>query len=322
MATNYPVNPRVRAYGKARIDIAQRAKNPADWEKLWISPSNPFPFAWGDSWKHCVEYKVDDFAAEVGFLIDVLGLPVNAFDPGYAMFTSPAGDFYLAVIATPNGEVSTPPDAIRLQFMLSDIFATTCELEKRGIVFEQPPQPCQPGSSLHISSFRTPHGMCVDLWGMVEAGTSPGVQFSLSDQVGTENELVKNSEFEKDADEVGKKGRGTRFDEDEEDDDLDLGEDESEADEDIAIGEEDDIDEDEDLEEDEDEFVEDEVEDEEDDEDEFDPYEDSIKVGSLSNTRSPSFTPSAPRGFKPKTYAYEEDEQKTRTAQYVDLDGI
>ncbi len=316
MATNYPVNPRVRAYGKARIDIAQRAKNPADWEKLWIRPSNPFPFAWGDSWKHCVEYKVDDFAAEVGFLIDVLGLPVNAFDPGYAMFTSPAGDFYLAVIATPNGDVSTPPDAIRLQFMLSDIFATTRELEKRGIVFDQPPQPCQPGSSLNISSFRTPHGMCVDLWGMVEAGTSPGVQLCISDQVGTENELEKNNEFEDDADEVGKKGGGTRFDEDE-DDDLDLGEDENEADEDIAIGEEDDL-EDEALEQDEDEFV----EDEEDDDDEFDPYEDSIKVGSLSNTSSPSFIPSAPKGFKPQIHVNKEDEEKTRTAQYIDLDGI
>ncbi len=29
------VNPRFRAYGKARIDIAMRATNQSEWEKLW-----------------------------------------------------------------------------------------------------------------------------------------------------------------------------------------------------------------------------------------------------------------------------------------------
>jgi catechol 2,3-dioxygenase-like lactoylglutathione lyase family enzyme len=312
MATNYPVNPRVRAYGKARIDIAQRVKNPSDWEKLWIRPSNPFPFVWGESWKHCVEYKVDDFAAEVGFFIDVLGLPVNAFDPGYAMFTSPAGDFYLAVIATSNGETSTPPDAIRLQFMLSDIFATTRELEKRGITFEQPPLPCQPGSSLHISYFRTPHGMCVDLWGTVEPVTPPAVQPVLPVQLVTEGVFDKDREFEQDEDEG----------------DDDFGEEESEVDEDSPMGEEDVEDDDEDLEIDEDEFTEgedegeDEAEIEDVEDDEFDPYEHSVKAGSLSNKRSTSFTPSAPMDLKPNAQGVEGDKQNARTAQYIDVDGI
>ena len=167
MATNYPVNPRVRAFGKARIDIARRAHSHEDWEKLWKRPVHSFPFAWGDCWKQCIEYKVDDFPAEVGFFIDVLGLPVNAFDPDYAQFTSPHGDFFFAVIPTPEDHYSTPPDALRLQFLVADIFATTEELQSRGIVFEQPPQPCQAGSSLYIGYFRTPHGICVDLWGIV-----------------------------------------------------------------------------------------------------------------------------------------------------------
>jgi catechol 2,3-dioxygenase-like lactoylglutathione lyase family enzyme len=167
MATNYPVNPRVRAFGKARIDIARRARSPEDWQKLWKRPAHSFPFAWGNSWKQCVEYKVDDFAAEVGFFIDVLGLPINAFDPDYAMFTSPNGDFYFSVVPALEGQ-STPPDALRLQFMVADIFATAAELEGRGIVFENPPAPVQPGSSLHVAWFRTPHGICVDLWGIVQ----------------------------------------------------------------------------------------------------------------------------------------------------------
>jgi catechol 2,3-dioxygenase-like lactoylglutathione lyase family enzyme len=201
MATNYPVNPRVRAFGKARIDIAQRAKSREDWERLWKRPSNPFPFAWGEAWKQCVEYKVDDFAAEVGFFIDVLGLPVNAFDPGYAMFTSPHGDFFFAVVPTPEAENSTPSDALRLQFMVADILATTQELERRGIEFEQAPQPCQPGSSLHIGYFRTPHGICVDLWGMVKPANPTVDDNELDELDEEENEL--DEDIDEDDDDVG-----------------------------------------------------------------------------------------------------------------------
>lgn len=162
------VNPRFRAHGRARIEIAERAITRADWERMWKEPAHPFPFVWGAWWKQCVEYKVDDFAAEVGFFIDFLGLPVNAFDPDYAMFTSPGRDFFIAVVPTPPGERSTPPDALRLQFMVADVFHTSGELERRGIPFEQPPTPCEEGSSWCVASFRTPHGIAVDLWGMSE----------------------------------------------------------------------------------------------------------------------------------------------------------
>lgn len=165
-ARKHHVNPRFRAYGKARIDIAQRAQNEDDWYDLWKESSNPFPFKWGKNWRQSIEYKVDDFAAEVGFFIDILGLPVNAFDPDYAMFTSPGRDFYFSVVPVFEEEESTPPDAIRIQFMVEDIFDLIDELEQRGVVFEQQPQPCEPGSSLYIAYFRTPHGICVDLWGV------------------------------------------------------------------------------------------------------------------------------------------------------------
>jgi catechol 2,3-dioxygenase-like lactoylglutathione lyase family enzyme len=166
--STHHINPRFRAYGKARIDIAKRVRDQGDWYKLWKEPTNPFPFAWGENWRQCVEYKVDDFAAEVGFFIDILGLPVNAFDPDYAMFTSPRRDFFLSIVPTFEDEYSTPPDAIRIQFMVDDIFSTVEELERRGVEFEQQPQACQEGSSLYIGYFRTPHGICVDLWGFVD----------------------------------------------------------------------------------------------------------------------------------------------------------
>jgi len=207
------INPRFRAYGKARLDIARRAKTRHDWEKLWKSSTNPFPFTWGKSWKHCVEYKVDDFAAEVGFFVDILGLPVNAFDPSYAMFTSPGGDFFIGIVPTPEKTDSTPQDAIRLQFMVADIIATTKELEQRGVIFEQLPVACQSGSSLYIGYFRTPHGIPVDLWGHIgheedhndldledesdEDDKDPHFDFSLRDD--SEVEIIDSDEDNRDA---------------------------------------------------------------------------------------------------------------------------
>lgn len=164
----YHINPRVRAYGKARLDIARRAQTRQDWDTLWKKPQYDFPFTWGEHWKQCIEYRVADFAAEVGFFIDVLGLPVNAFNEYYAMFTGPAQEFYFAITPTFEGQEPTPPDALRLQFLVAGIQEVAQELESRGIEFEQPPQPVSDGSNYHVGVFRTPHGICIDLCGLVD----------------------------------------------------------------------------------------------------------------------------------------------------------
>lgn len=67
MATQYHVNP-------ASVPMDRRAwRSPggqarAEWNELWKPPQNEFPFTWGRHWKHCVEYRVDDYAAEAGSL--------------------------------------------------------------------------------------------------------------------------------------------------------------------------------------------------------------------------------------------------------------
>lgn len=165
---NLHIPGRVRAYGRARIEIAQRAQTREEWDALWKPPQQYFPFEWGEPWKQCIEYKVDDFAAEVGFFIDILGLPVNAFNADYAMFTSPGHDFYFAVVPAQDGTHSTPADAFRLQFMVADIFATTQELARRGVHLEQEARPIFEGSQQWVASFRTPHGIALEIWGLVE----------------------------------------------------------------------------------------------------------------------------------------------------------
>ena len=168
MATNYHINPRIRAYGKARIDITRRAKDEKDWQEKWRDQLHSYPFTKGEGWDFCIEYKVDDFAAEVGFFIDFFGFPSSAFSPNYAQFTTPNCDFYFSVSEAQEGEVSTPPDAIRIQFNVADIMEVVKELENRGIEFEHQPQPIQDTSEILVGCFRTPHGVCIDLWGTRE----------------------------------------------------------------------------------------------------------------------------------------------------------
>jgi catechol 2,3-dioxygenase-like lactoylglutathione lyase family enzyme len=159
MDTQYRVNPRVRAYGKARIDVTRRAHDEREWQALWHEPRFPFPFTWGDSLKQCMQYTVADFAAEIGFFIDILGFPVSAFSTNYAQFTSPDQAFFFAVR---EGEEVTPPDSLSIQFMLKDLAGTIQQLEQRGIVFEHKPE-AEAGSPA-VAVLRSPHGVRIELW--------------------------------------------------------------------------------------------------------------------------------------------------------------
>lgn len=154
-----------REFGLKRVEIIKQIKSPEDWQKMWTPPTHDFPLEYGPCWTMTVEYKVADFEAEVGFFLDVFGLNSNAMDGSYAMFTGPKEEFYFSIVRF---EKSTPGDLISLEFMCDDICKTHEELVGRGVVFEKPPKPYHEGGSLYIAIFRTPNGIPVRLWGVVE----------------------------------------------------------------------------------------------------------------------------------------------------------
>ena len=193
---SFQAHPRIRAFGRARIDIARQIQSQQDWDRLWKEPAYPFPFSFDAGWKHCLEYRVADFAAEVGFFIDILGLQVLAINADYAMVASPGGDFCLSIVSVQSPSSSTPPDAIRIQFMLEDLLAVVAELERRGIAFEQAPGPSEPGSVLHLATFRTPNGMPIDLWGDVDTLPSknePGFPQPFQEDLQGQDQLSERS---------------------------------------------------------------------------------------------------------------------------------
>lgn len=182
MTTPLRVDPRIRAYGKARIDVTRRASDEREWQSQWREPRYSFPFTWEGGWRHCIQYTVDDFAAEIGFFIDVLGFPVSAFSPSYAQFTSPDQAFFFGVAATQEGGQSTPIDSLRMQFMVKDLTATIEELERRGIGFERKPEPGEAYPT--IALLRSPHGIRIELWGVLRDEPGDPLQ-GIDDQVET-----------------------------------------------------------------------------------------------------------------------------------------
>lgn len=174
MMTTTRIDPRIRALGKARIDVTRRAQDEVDFQRMWQPPRYEFPFKWGPGLKQCIQYVVDDFAAEVGFYIDVLGFPVSAFSPNYAQFTSPGEEVYFGVVAAPPGAPTTSPETLRIQFAVREVHTVIQELEGRGVIFELKPE--VDDAVVPYAVFRTPHGVGVELLGIIEPAPMPPVK--------------------------------------------------------------------------------------------------------------------------------------------------
>jgi catechol 2,3-dioxygenase-like lactoylglutathione lyase family enzyme len=159
----------LRERGEHLMEMARNASTKEDWKKIWEIPRPDIAFTWGTCWKQCVEYHVNDFASEVAFYLDVLGLSFNAFDPNYAMFTSPDHAFYLAVTPANDDSPAVTPNTMRVEFMVEDIHATVEKLAQRGLVVDEVSQPWGENNPMHIARFLTPNGVGITLWCMVTA---------------------------------------------------------------------------------------------------------------------------------------------------------
>ena len=156
---------RSRALGEARIRLAESIGSPEEWKDRRTAPDSDFPFSLAH-WKHCLCYSVDDYAAEAGFLIDVLGIPATIFGPDNALLNGPDGAFCFQIAGVEEGEASTPPETITLMFYVDNIVDACAALEERGVSFHEPLAPMGgPDSTFQSAEFKTPHGVPVCLWG-------------------------------------------------------------------------------------------------------------------------------------------------------------
>lgn len=166
---------RCRELGRRRIEALANCRTPDDYRQAYVEPP-PVALQWGTCWKHTVEYRVDDVAAEAGFFMDLFGFDANVLSPEYVMIMGREGEFFLSFRPPAGGEQTTPPDALSLEFMVADVKATAAELERRGAVLTQPPEPYgAEGSAMVTCLLQTPHGVQVKLWCFYadQAGSAP-----------------------------------------------------------------------------------------------------------------------------------------------------
>ena len=125
---------------------------------------NEFAFEFGSCWNQTIEYKVNDFEAEVGFFIDVLGFDCNSISEDYAMLMGPKKECFFSVRKPKENESATPADAITIEFMLADIFETAKKLSDRGIELTKEVSMDVPDYPLYDAKFQTPNGLSVRVW--------------------------------------------------------------------------------------------------------------------------------------------------------------
>ncbi len=125
-----------------------------------------FPFKWGDCWHFAVEYRVADFASELGFFVHFMGFSLNALSPEYAMFMSPGEDVFIAIKPAGQGAESRDMGAFRICFMLENILDATNRMKERGIAFDTAPQPlADVDRPMYRAELTSPNGLRIELWG-------------------------------------------------------------------------------------------------------------------------------------------------------------
>lgn len=167
--------------GHERLAIAAAATSRDDWNAIAASLRHRFPFEWGECWRQSTEYRVCDFAAEVGFYTDVLGCSIMVLSDTYAMFTSPDNAFNVAFVPAVPGE-ETPPHAIAIEFMVNHIAQTVKNLQDRGVVFESLPSPPTSQPILTTAAFRTPNAIQIRLWSVVQPKVDNNVAIPMEEQ--------------------------------------------------------------------------------------------------------------------------------------------
>jgi hypothetical protein len=157
-----------RTLGKRRLATLARMKTREDWAKRWPKARHAYPFSWGECWKAVAEFGVKDYAAELGFHLDILGLELNASWDDHAMLKTPDGEYAFTIYRAKR----TAPE-LNLQFMLGNIEAATAALTKRRVTVVQE-LTAEWGEANPMRTFKltTPNGVLITLWGFVAARKS------------------------------------------------------------------------------------------------------------------------------------------------------
>jgi len=161
----------LHARGAALVAAASNARSSDDWAA--IPQGAEWPFAWGSCWQHCITVAVQEPETEIGWFHSTLGLSAFAWDAEreYLMMSSPDSALLLGIGRTRSDAPPLPEGSMLLELMLEDIEGSARALAERGIDFDEPVRaPWGSGHPMRTAWLRSPGGIRVRLWGMVQVG--------------------------------------------------------------------------------------------------------------------------------------------------------
>ena len=107
------------------------------------------------------EYQVEDFEAELGFYVSVLGLANIALTDEYALFKHPEHEYCISFRKN-TSNVTAANTGLKLLFMTTNIPTAVAHLELSGLV---PECEIRKGSPVQdVIHFATPAGVAVEIW--------------------------------------------------------------------------------------------------------------------------------------------------------------
>jgi hypothetical protein len=125
--------------------------------------SSEFPFAWSADtpYKATFEYAVDAFEEEVGFWSAVFGLETVTLVREYALFTTAAKDFWIAVRRADVDYPLSSPDGLSVMFMTQEMGSARSTLTAR---LQQSPEVRVELSGQEVVRCRSPFGLTIEIW--------------------------------------------------------------------------------------------------------------------------------------------------------------
>lgn len=151
--------------GTQRLDVLNTAASREEFIARWPEVTHEYPFTWGECWKATMTFRVPDYPAEFAFFVDVLGLRLFAHWDDHAMLTTPDQSFIITLGKSKNPD-RFDPSSLQLDMMIGNLAEASASLRSRGVDLMTEAEQEAPNSPMQTTTFTTPNGILVKLWGM------------------------------------------------------------------------------------------------------------------------------------------------------------
>ena len=152
--------------GIERLSRFCSLENREERRELLSNNKYSFDITLDDSRKQWTEYHVDNFEAELGFYVDILGMKAQSLNQDYAVVHNEPREFYIGFWRASKDKPATPTGSISICFFFENIRNGVAKLKDRGVEFTDniKPFPDENGTC-RLAKLKTPNNHNIEIWG-------------------------------------------------------------------------------------------------------------------------------------------------------------